>query len=240
LTNAAAYIMNPTNTATDNLATIFQETLTVIERLRSNRQGIQDAGSFRQGILSGLAAAEQQAVRRGYSGEDVRVATFAIVAFLDESVLNSGLALFADWHRKPLQEELFGVHIAGEIFFRNVDRLLARPDSAQTEELLEVYELCLLLGFRGRYTSDSGVQIRSITTAIGEKRRRVRRVDPVISPHWAPGSETGPAAGDPWIIWLVWAAAASFAFAVVLFVGYKLLLGSGESDLQAILTQHRL
>jgi type VI secretion system protein ImpK len=232
--------MNPTNTLAENLATIYQETLTVIVRLRSNRQGIQDAESFRQGIRAGLAAAEQQALRRGYNGEDVRVAMFAVVAFLDESVLNSGLALFADWHRKPLQEELFGVHIAGEIFFRNVDRLLARPDSAQTEELLEVYEICLLLGFRGRYTSDSGSQIRSITAAIAEKRRRSRRVDPVISPHWAPGAESGPAAGDPWIMWLVWAAAACFTFAVILFVGYKLLLGSGESDLQAILTQHRL
>ncbi len=232
--------MTPTNPATDNLATIFQETLTVIVRLRSNRQGIQDAASFRDRIRSGLAAAEQQAVRRGYSGEDVRVGTFAVVAFLDESVLNSGLALFADWHRKPLQEELFGVHIAGEIFYRNVDRLLARPDSAQTEELLEVYEICLLLGFRGRYTSDSGAQIRSITAAIAEKRRRVRRVDPAISPHWAPGSDPGPIAGDPWVMRLVWAAAASVACAAVLFVGYKLLLSSGASDLQTILTQHRL
>jgi len=232
--------MNPTNTVAENLATIYQESLTVIVRLRSNRQGIQDADSFRQGIRAGLAAAEQQALRRGYSGEDVRVATFAVVAFLDESVLNSGLALFADWHRKPLQEELFGVHIAGEIFFRNVDRLLARADSAQTEELLEVYEICLLLGFRGRYSSDSGSQIRSITAAIAEKRRRIRRVDPVISPHWAPGSETGPVAGDPWITSLVWTAAATCAFAIVLFIAYKFLLGSGESDLQAILTQHRL
>ena len=236
--------MNPTipstSTVADNLATIYQEILTVIVRLRSNRQHIQDAQSFRDGIRSGLAAAEQQAVRRGYSGEDVRVATFAVVAFLDESVLNSGLAMFADWPRKPLQEELFGVHIAGEIFYRNVDRLLARPDSAQTEELLEVYELCLLLGFRGRFTSDSGVQIRSIATAIAEKRRRVRRLDPAISPHWAPGTEATPVASDPWIMWLIWGAAASFALAIVLFVGYKLMLGSGESDLQAILTQHRL
>ena len=232
--------MNPTNAVTDNLANIFQETLTVIVRLRSNRQGVQDAESFRQGIRTGLAAAEQQAVRRGYSGEDVRVATFAVVAFLDESIFNSGMALFADWHRKPLQEELFGVHIAGEIFFRNVDRLLARPDSAQTEELLEVYEICLLLGFRGRYTSDSGAQIRSIAAAIAEKRRRVRRVDPAISPHWAPGNETGPVAGDPWITGLIWTAAASVTVAIVLFAGYKLLLGSGESDLQAILTLHRL
>jgi type VI secretion system protein ImpK len=232
--------MNPTNTATDNLARIFQESLTVIVRLRSNRQVIHDADSFRNGFCSDLDAAKQQAARRGYSGEDVLVATFAVVALLDESVFISRNPIFADWLRKPLQQDLFGVAIAGDIFFRNIDRLLARPDSAQTEELLEVYELCLLLGFRGRYSGDGGGQIRSITSAIADKRRRIRRLDPVISPHWAPGSETGPVASDPWIMWLIWAAAASFAFAVILFVGYKLLLGSGESDLQAILTQHRL
>lgn len=130
--------MNPTNPSTntvaENLATIYQENLTVIVRLRSNRQPIQDADSFRERIRSGLAAAEQQAMRRGYSGEDVRVATFAVVAFLDESVLNSGLALFADWPRKPLQEELFGVHIAGEIFSATStvfwrDRIQPKPKS---------------------------------------------------------------------------------------------------------------
>src|SRR5579872_2371851 len=173
--------MNPTNTVTENLATIFQETLTVIVRIRSNRQGIQDAESFRDVILSGVAAAEQLALRRGYSGEDVLVAKFAVVAFLDESVLSSGNPLFADWRRKPMQLQLFGVTNAGEIFFRNIERLLARPDSAQTEELLEVYEICLLLGFRGQHGSESGVQIRPITSAIAEKRRRSRRLDPVIS-----------------------------------------------------------
>jgi|SRR5581483_3680129 len=232
--------MNPQTATTDNLAAIYQEILTVIVRLRSNRQPIQDAASFRDGIRSSLAAAEQQGVRRGYSGEDVRVATFAVVAFLDESVLNSGNPLFADWHRKPLQEELFGVHIAGEIFFRNIDRLLARPDSAQTEELLEVYELCLLLGFRGRFSADGGTQIRSIAGAIAEKRRRIRRIEGAMSPHWAPGVEAAPVAGDPWVIRLIYAAAASLAFAAVLFVGYKILLSAGASDMQTILTLHRI
>ena len=49
--------------------------------------------------------------------------------FLDESVLNSQNPIFADWLRKPLQEELFGTHMAGEIFFQHLQQLLGRNDS---------------------------------------------------------------------------------------------------------------
>ena len=56
----------------------------------------------------------------------MRLATFAVVAFLDESILNSNNPLFADWPRMPLQEELFGVHTAGEMFFNCIDRLMAK------------------------------------------------------------------------------------------------------------------
>ena len=69
--------------------------------------------------------AEAEATKRGYPAEDVRLATFAVVAFLDESILNSGNPIFADWPRMPLQEELFGVHTAGEMFFQCIDRLMA-------------------------------------------------------------------------------------------------------------------
>ncbi len=57
----------------------------------------------------------------------MQLATFAAVAFLDESMLNSQNPIFADWLRKPLQEELFGTHIAGETFFQNLQQLLGRP-----------------------------------------------------------------------------------------------------------------
>ena len=57
--------------------------------------------------------AEQEARSRGYTAEDMRLASFAVVAFLDESVLNLRNPVFADWPRQPLQEELFGHHVAG-------------------------------------------------------------------------------------------------------------------------------
>jgi type VI secretion system protein ImpK len=113
----------------DNLPLIFQEVFTAIERLRSNRQGVVDPQSFRHHTREALKTAAAQALAAGYPSGDVRLATFATVAFLDESVLNSQNPIFTDWLRRPLQEELFGTHIAGEVFFQHLQELLGRNDS---------------------------------------------------------------------------------------------------------------
>ena len=86
-------------------------------------------------ILHPLIMAEQDALRRGYGQEDVRVAVFAVVAFLDESILNSQNPMFADWPRRPLQLELFGVQIAGEIFFRQRADARGGDDLSQSRSL---------------------------------------------------------------------------------------------------------
>ena len=145
-----------------NLALIYQEILTAITRFRSNRQAVADAGSFRNQIKAAIGAAESEATRKGYAADDVRLATFAVVAFLDESILNSNNPIFTDWPRMPLQEELFGVHTAGEMFFHCIDRLMAKSDSPQAADVLEIYALCLLLGYRGRYSisGQEGVRVR--------------------------------------------------------------------------------
>src|ERR1700736_6531490 len=122
----------------DNLAMLFQEALTVVVRLRSNRQAVGDPQSFRAQIARALNAAGQESHRRVYAREDVRAAPFAIVSFRDESILNPHNRAFGDWVRKPLQQELFGVDVAGEIYFRNVDHLLGRGDSQQLADVVEL------------------------------------------------------------------------------------------------------
>src|ERR1035438_5779003 len=117
---------------TENLALIFQEVLTAIVRLRSNRQELSDAESFRFYMREAIKTAIQEARNQaGYNADDIKMATPALVGFLDESILNTRNPMFADWPRKPLQEELFGIHMAGEVFFQNLDKLLARQDSAE-------------------------------------------------------------------------------------------------------------
>ena len=83
----------------ENLALILQEVMTAIVRLRSNRQAVNDANSFRAHMREALKSADNEARRYGYSGDDIQLAIFAAVAFLDESILNSRNPLFADWQK---------------------------------------------------------------------------------------------------------------------------------------------
>jgi type VI secretion system protein ImpK len=220
---------------TDNLAMLFQEALTVVVRLRSNRQSVGDPQSFRSQISSALQAAGQDATRRNYTPEDVRVGTFAIVAFLDESILNSHNPAFNDWVRKPLQQEWFGVDVAGEIFFRNIDHLLARNDSQELADVLEIYQLCLLMGFRGRYSVGSNADLRNFASMITERIQRIRGTAN-LSPAWLPPADTVGPPADPWIRRLLWCTAGCWTLALLLFLIFKLSLNSGASELQSVIS----
>jgi type VI secretion system protein ImpK len=217
----------------DNLALIYQEVLTAIERLRANRQGITDPQAFRHHTREALKTAANQALAAGYPADYVRFATFVTVAFLDESVLNSQNPIFSDWLRKPLQEELFGTHIAGEVVFQNLDQLMAADDSQDVADLLEVHHLCLLLGFCGRYSAGNRGELAHRINRIAEKIRRIRGPAGPLSPAWQLPQETFRVRKDPWVRRLGIAAIAAAVLMVALFVGYKVSLKAGVSDVRA-------
>ncbi len=227
--------------ARENLALIYQEVLTAVTRFRSNRQAAADATVFRSQMKAAIRAAESTATSSAYPVEDTRLATFAVVAFLDESILNSNDPVFADWARMPLQEELFGGHTAGEIFFQCVDRLLARGDSPQLADVLEVFSLCLLLGYRGRYSLSGQEGIRTVLDSIAEKMQRIRGPVRPLSPNSSvPQDVVRSKAYDVWVRRLTFGAAGVLALALILFIGFKLGLMSGASGLHsaASITTH--
>ncbi len=219
------------------LALTMQEAFTAAVRLRANRQVAANADAFRAQMKQLLSSADQEGRRLGYAGDDVKLGIYAFIVFLDESVLNSSQPMFAQWPLKPLQEEVFGGHMGGEIFYQNLQGLLARPDSEDLADLLEVHWLCLLLGFKGRYSADPG-QLKSLTAALAEKIMRIRGGFGELSPSWAPPSgERVPAAKDPWIPRLGIAAATLAVIAILLFIVFRLTLRAGVSDLQSIGSQ---
>jgi len=225
---------------TENLALHFQEVLTAVVRLRANRQAVSDAESFRHHMREALRAAGAEAQRTGYAMEDVKLAAFATVALLDESILNSQNPLFADWPRKPLQEEMFGIHVAGETFFQYAQQILARPDSPEAADLLEVYYLCLLLGYCGRYSVGGRGELQAVKDAMAAKIRRIRGGYSGLAPAWALPQDPPRASGaDPWVKKLTWAAIVCAALAFLLFAVGKVSLSSGVSDLRTIATQSR-
>jgi type VI secretion system protein ImpK len=220
---------------TENLALAFQEVLTAIERLRSNRQDVSDAEVFRQQIRQALRTAHQESIRLGYIDEDIRLGIFAVVAFLDESVLNLQNPVFAEWVRKPMQEEMFGRHTAGEIFFENLKHLLGRRETHELADLLEVYQLCLLLGFAGRYSIIGRGELRAVIDAVDDKIRRIRQPRGEIAPYWRlPPQPFTQGSRDPWVKRMMWIATGSVGVALLAFFLYLIVLRSGLSSLEGI------
>jgi type VI secretion system protein ImpK len=220
----------------DNLALIFQEVLTVVVRLRAGRLRFDGVDIFRNQIWGAIESAQKEGLRRGYTQEDVKVAMFAVVAFLDESILNSPNPAFSHWQSKPLQQELFGTDEAGDIIFRNISRLLGQKDSESLADLLEVHQLVLALGVRGRYSaSGTTAEITSILQKIEEKIRRIRGATP--TPGWQPPPQVVVQAADPWIPIMKWIAIGCGVLALILFAVFKFSLSSAITELGSLASQ---
>lgn len=215
----------------NSLAFCFQEALTAIARVRYQRQQVQDAESFRGQMRHSLQSAMQEARSLGYSSETVQMAVFAAVAYLDESVLNLQSPAFSDWVRRPLQEELFGGHTAGETFFRNLKALLSQADSPEVADALELHCLCLQMGYRGRYALGDSGELHQMLRQAREKIQRVRgaaHLAPIVAiPEVRP-----PRAKDSWSRALLVAACVLAALVIVAFGGFELSLASGVSHVQ--------
>jgi type VI secretion system protein ImpK len=219
------------NVRINNLALCFQEALTAILRVRFQRQQVQDSESFRAQMRRSLQSAMQDARSLGYTSETVQTAVFAAVAYLDESVLNLQSPVFADWARRPLQEELFGGHLAGEAFFRNLQALLSTQDSAETADALELHCLCLQMGYRGRYALGDAGELHQLLRMARGKIERIRGA-PCLMPTVAAPEVPAARTRDPWTRTLVIATCVLAGLALIAFGGYEVLLGSGVSHVQ--------
>jgi type VI secretion system protein ImpK len=166
----------------ENLALLYQSLLTGIIRVKGQRQHIPDTESFRKRTKATLLEVERVAVATGYDVRDVRDTHFAVVAFLDSVILHSKDSVRSEWERRTLQEELFGQSDAGLVFFEKLDQFRSRRDSEQLADILEVYLLCLLLGFEGRYSGAQRGELDGITDSLRMRIEYIRGRDDRLSP----------------------------------------------------------
>jgi type VI secretion system protein ImpK len=223
--------MKDTSSRTSNLASCYENAITIIARLRSQQQNVQSSQVFRGNINAALKAAMEQARGLGYADQTVRLSFAGVVAFVDESILELQSPIFADWPQRPLALELFGNARMGEVFFENLRSLLASPDSHEVADCLEVYGLCLLLGFRGRYALTGAGEAESFIRPIKEKMARIRgRMMFLGSEAPMPEVKGGPAF-DRWSRTLAFAALGCFLIMLLAFCGFWITLNSGLSRL---------
>jgi type VI secretion system protein ImpK len=168
----------------------------------------------------------------GYADATSHMALYAMIGFLDESVLNSGDPTFADWARRPLQEEMFGGHFAGEVFFKQVADLLNAPESHEVADALELHALCLLLGYRGKYAFGDHGEIHGILSRIRDKILRIRGPLALARLASVPEIQFTPKR-DKWLTALWVTAAALVLLTLAAFALYTLTLSSGLAAIQS-------
>lgn len=218
----------PSAARSTNLAATFQEVLTATLRLRDQPQMVQNTEAVRGQLRQLLQTAMQDARGLGYTNQHVQMAVLVVVALLDETVLNLGTPASAEWSRRPLQEELFGGHLAGETVFQNLQTLLQQQDAPELADVLELHCLCLELGYKGRYAFSTGGELRQMIQLCRDKIHRVRGPQPMFAaPHLAAPVQRPPA--DQVALLLLVACIALGVLTVGCFAGYEYSLSAQVS-----------
>lgn len=116
----------------------------------------------------------QKGQELGVSQEDLGDVAYAIVALADEVVL--GIPALRDfWMYNLLQLRYFNENVAGENFFYRLDLLRNNP---QRFYLLQIYYLCLLFGFQGRFRVRGGeVELARITDQLQHDLLRFKIIE---------------------------------------------------------------
>lgn len=170
---------------------------------------------------------EARARQAGIPMEDVQLAKYALVAFLDETILTSAWPAKEAWSGNPLQLAYFNDFAAGEEFYVKLEAVRAGA-GLRKAEILEVFCACLALGFRGKYVDLQGMETKKVL--MDTLAREIKAARPAVdglSPAWQPPEAAG-ALVHALPAWLV--PALGGVVVLLLFILMAFLLGGKASD----------
>ena len=149
------------------------------------------SNDLRPQIAAMLTDFEKRGERYRFSSKIIQVSKFALAAFVDETVLSSKFNLKEEWEKNPLQLEYFGEQLAGNKFFEKLLAMIKQVDV--TADAVEIYYVCMLLGFRGRYGVYEKEKLLSIMQETANSLVRAGKIRPVeLSPHWLANDQPKP------------------------------------------------
>jgi type VI secretion system protein ImpK len=149
--------------------------------LLKNGNGPQDKTAFADHMTRFLGDVDRNAKALGVPADDVTAAKYAFCAAVDEIILRSDYEIREAWETRPLQLRLFGDQLAGEHFFQRLEDLRAK--GAVHLQALEVFHVCLLLGFEGRFALDGRDKLNYLTARLGDEIARMRGKNRGFAPH---------------------------------------------------------
>ena len=186
------------------------------------RNSPKDAALFRTSIQMMLTKFEKSARRLRISADDTHAAKYAFCALIDEIVLSSHFNIRDEWERQPLQLAFFGDQLAGENFFNKLEELRSKGSSHL--QALEVYHLCLLLGFQGKYILEGSEKLTYLASRLGEEIAHMKGKPVQFASRWAIPDQVRHALKNDIPIWVI--SSAFGVCALLAYIGFSWLLAN--------------
>ncbi len=159
---------------------------------------------------------EKRAERYKFNHKIVQVSKFALASFFDEMILTADFPLKIEWEKNPLQLELFGEQLAGNKFFEKLESMLKQMEV--TQDAVEVYYYCMLLGFKGRYAIYEHEKLLATMQETANALVKVGRISSVeLSPHWLANDQPKPPEKRGMPIWAKLTALGGIGLAIIVY-----------------------
>lgn len=132
----------------NNLVNLASTLIAVFEKTRHSMSH-NDIGGLHQRLIGEIRTFESRMRDAGIRQEVMLSARYLICSVLDESVLNTPWGGESAWSQRTLLSIFHNETSGGEKCFMILDRLRQSP--AENIEIIELFYICLSLGFEGKY-----------------------------------------------------------------------------------------
>jgi len=160
--------------------------LTLITQLRGSPRH-PDPAALRDELARAVTDFEQSAAAAGAPRESIVAARYLLCTFLDETAASTPWGGQGAWASDTLLVRFHNETWGGEKSFQLLSRLSEAPQ--KNRHLLELFHLCLALGFEGRYRvlPNGRAQLEQLRERLFQMIRQDRPPpEPDLSPHWMP------------------------------------------------------
>jgi type VI secretion system protein ImpK len=213
---------------------LTKDCFNAINQIREAQDGMAPPPDLLHQRLRGfIDALIERGPREGYQERDVHEMAYALVALADEMALGMSESVRRYWMTNLLQLKYFNENVAGEGFFQRLENIRRDPRKI---EVLEVYYLCLLFGFQGKYAVRGGeIELMNLIDALRTELSQALDMPDELSP-------SGERPDDAVIrrrgrMSFLWVAVASLLLAVGCYVFLRMSIGNEAAATRDRLTE---
>ena len=199
-----------------------------LNQIREAQDGLEPAPELVHMKLRGLI---DDIIKRGpetgMQEREVQEIAYALVALADERALAMSENMRRFWMGNLLQIRYFHENVAGEGFFTRLEGM--RRD-ARRLEVLEIYYLCLLFGFQGKFAIRGGdLELANLIEVLRTEIGQALDVPEDLSPSAErPDDAVGRARGRA----LIWISAGTLLVTVALYAALRVSISNESASLR--------